>query len=218
MLGLLVLLARWTGLVAVVAGLLALSVRKGGGLHVTAGRVVHALALALAAVLVLPLVYLGDAATTLLLAVAAYLVHAGRRAVQRPADAPPTPVDLRAAQALGALGVLLFVIGVALTVQHGPIGWTAFGTGMGLLLLATSAAEVRRLRAPPDEPHAALAFHAGAMGGAVVALATAWAMTFAAAHGGPAFLAWVGPGLIGIPVLARWVGQIRREGRNATFL
>lgn len=215
---LLLLLARLTGGLVLVAGGLAMASRKGGGLHIASGTVAQRLLIGVGGMLVPLLLVLGDATTMLLLAVATYLAHAGRRALQRETGDGVPPVDRVPALALAGLGLLLATLAILYTLEHGPLGWTAFGPGMALVLLATSRAELRRLRSPPDGAHAALAFHAGAMGAALLAFGTAFVVTFSPGSGGPGLLAWVGPAALGVPLLARWVSQVRREGREATFL
>jgi hypothetical protein len=217
-------MTAWVQLLVVVAGatllagLVAFATAKGGAVHRAAGRAFHAATLGLALVVVPVALGLGDVFHALVGLMSAYLVHSGRREVLRHREgAPVGPAERLPLGGLALCGVGLVLWATAFASDEAPSGYTVVTAGFGGLLLYLSFTEWRRLARPPSE-HGWLLQHVGAMGAAVVAVATAFGSIVQPVIALPSWMPWLAPIAIGGVVIVRWLAQVRREGVRATFL
>ncbi|SEW08904.1 DUF2306 domain-containing protein [Halobacterium jilantaiense] len=198
--------ALWThvaaGVLALIAGGLALATEKGGRRHVRVGRV-YVGSMAVVVATVVPLFAVDPTtfrAFLLLVAVfSGYFVLSGYRALarKRPGDGP-TAVDWAGSGAVLAACLALGVWGVCLLADGDSFGvvMAVFGT-IGALV---GAADLRAFRADTDGPW--LVSHLSRMVAGYIATVTAVAVVNAGPV--PDVLAWLSPTVVGVPLIWYW--------------
>lgn len=207
------------GLVAVGSGAVALAADKGRALHVLAGRVFHHAVLGLAVVVVPTTMWTGDVFLALLTAMSAYLVHSGRREVQRHrVGGTRSGADTAGVAALGLVAVALAGAAAASWQRDGASAGAVILGAFGVLVGYLAGSEWRRLARPPSTDHAWLTHHVGAMGVALATVATAWTTVFAPTASLPPWLPWLGPLAVVMPIVLRWIAVVRADGQDGTFL
>ncbi|MUV61424.1 hypothetical protein [Halobacterium sp. CBA1126] len=204
----------WThvaaGVVALVAGGVALATEKGGRRHRRAGRV-YVAAMAAVVVTVLPLFALDPTFfRTFLLLVAVfsgYLAFSGARALarKRPGD-DPTPADWAAAAVVVVACVALGAWGVTFVAGGDSFGvvMVVFG-GIGGLL---GGSDLRAYWQGTDR--AWLVDHLSRMVAAYIATVTAVSVVNAAMV--PEVVAWLWPTAVGVPLIWYWQAEYADVG------
>jgi uncharacterized membrane protein len=199
----------WThvaaGVVALVAGGVALATEKGGRRHRRAGRVyVAAMAVVVASVLPLFAVEQSFFRTFLLLVAvfSGYFALSGYRALgrKRPGD-DPKAVDWAAAVAVTVACLTLGAWGVTHVADGSSLGavMVVFG-GIGV---AFGVSDLRAFRAGAAEPW--LVNHLSRMVGAYIATVTAVSVVnLAAVPAVPDVVAWLWPTVLGVPLIWYW--------------
>jgi hypothetical protein len=189
---------------ALLASLVAIGARKGGPLHVRAGRI-------FALALLRPNAFLFTLGLFSL-----YLVTAGREAAR------PGPVGRLAAAA--ALVMLAAAAGMVVLAGGALLGWSAAArlTGrlppaalmvFGAIGAAMAAQDLRAWAAGRPEPaRRRTARHLARMGGAAIAAWTAFVVVNARFLPPP--VAWLGPTLLLLPLIAYWQRRVL-NGRAA---
>ncbi len=196
------------GVVALVAGVIALATEKGGSRHVRSGRA-YAQAMAVVVVTAVPLAV--GSGNWFLFAIAVfsgYLVFAGYRALATKRPDGADPVDLGGHGTMIVAGAAMIAWGgwgtVAGTVDLAPVLVVFGGIGFGLAVL-----ELRRLRSPPEDPMAWFYRHLVFMGGGFIATVTA-AVTVNLTMV-PSLARWLGPTAVGLPLIVRAVRRYERR-------
>ena len=199
------------GAIALIAGAIPIMAVKGGQLHRRAGRVffvsmLAAIAFAIPAIVARRNLFLG-----LLLPFTLFMLLRGWRIAQARlgrgrANSWPDYLLLSAAT---AVGVLLLGIGLwRLASGWGAVGFAGVFVGVGVLILALAASDLRTLRSANPAP---LSKHAVGMLGAYTAALTAFtAVNFPTEAYSPV-LVWLTPPLAGSLLIAYWVRRLRRQ-------
>lgn len=197
------------GVVALVAGLVAIATTKGGPRHVRAGRA-YVLSMAVVVTTALPLA-VADA-NYFLFAVAVfsgYLVLMGYRVLARKR---PTPGEAAAVD--WAAHFLMVVFGVGMVGLGSYDLLTGDGLGSALVLfgsigLALAVGEIRTIYRPSSDPRAWFFRHVAFVGGAYIATVTA-AVTVNLTML-PPVVRWIGPTLVGTPLVFGTIVRYRRR-------
>lgn len=213
------LLAELLGGWLLLLGVAALAARKGGPMHVLAGRL-YALSTLVTALVLVPLcLSTGSLFLAIVAGLAGYLTFAGRRSVVRlRLGMGPSAEDWLGVLVLFAGG--LSFIGTALLVgaEQGVVGFVPMAGGFGFLVAWLGATEVVRFRrgAEPESP--TLVHHVGMMGVSLALVATVFATTLLSGTLVPDWASWLGPTALAVPTLSWWIYRVRTHGRRATFL
>ncbi len=201
------------GVVALLAGGVALATTKGGRRHRRAGRVFVG-SMAVVVGTVFPLLALDPTTDRIFLALVAvfsgYLAFSGYRVLsrKRPTD------EAGAADWVGAAGVILACLALGGWGVNRVLGGDTFGVVMaafGTIGLAFGAVDVRTFRADdPGEEWTVV--HLTRMLGALIATVTAVsAVNLAAVPWVPEAVAWLWPTAVGVPLIAYWANEYGRE-------
>ncbi|MFB6269865.1 MAG: hypothetical protein ABEH83_07975 [Halobacterium sp.] len=206
--------ALWThvaaGVVALVAGGVALATEKGGLRHRRAGKV-YVASMGVVVVTVLPLFAVEQSFfRTFLLLVAVfsgYFALSGYRALarKRPDDGPGL-VDGAAAIAVAVASLVLGAWGVSVVA-----GGDSFGVVMvvfGAIGVLVGASDLRAFRAGGDDSW--LVSHLSRMVGAYIATVTA--VSVVNLEAAPAVVAWLWPTAVGVPLIFYWQAEYGNEG------
>lgn len=200
------------GIVALTAGCAALVTSKGGPRHVRAGRG-YAVAMAVVVTTAIPLSLVDANYFLFTIAVfSGYLVFAGFRVLARKGPEPDggEPVDWIAHLTMVGFGLAMVGLGGRDLLAGDELGsaLVVFG-GIGLVL---AVREVHSVRRPADDPWEWFYRHIVFMGGAYIATVTA-AVTVNLTML-PSVVRWVGPTVVGTPVLVLTVFRYRRRFEN----
>lgn len=184
------------GGIALFAGGVAATARKGGPAHVLGGRI-FAFAMAFTAASAVVLAILEPNAFLLGIGLfTAYLLTSGWAWIR------PAPHDVRLRRvrfaAVGGLAAAAYLVATAVEANLDVV--LLVFAGVTLLL---SLADLLR----PADPDAYAARHAGRMGGAYIAAATAFLVVNL--DDAPRLLVWLGPTIVGTPLITRAVRRFR---------
>lgn len=207
------------GVLALLAGAVALSSQKGGRRHVTAGKV-YVWAMAVVVVTVVPLFVIEPGAFVrqflLLVAVfSGYFVFSGYRVLDRKGTtADGEPVDHYAA---GLVSVACLGLGAwgALTV----LGGDTFGLVMavfGALGLSFGVADLRAFRSGTGGGSWLSSHVARMIGGYIATVTAVSAVNLAGVV--PAVVSWLWPTAVGVPLIWYFQAQYVDEGPLAAYL
>lgn len=189
------------GVVALLAGLAAMLTRKGGRRHNTAGKL-YVGTMGFVVVTAVPLAI--SVENWFLFAIAifsGYLVFSGYRVIQRRRArlAGHTPVDLIGHGTMTLAGVVMVGGGVGQTLSGDP-GLAPVLVVFGIIGILLAVRMLAQFRKPPEERVPWFENHIGFMGGAYIATVTA-AVTVNLTML-PPLARWLGPTLIGVPLIA----------------
>jgi uncharacterized membrane protein len=196
------------GVVALGAGIGAITTTKGGRRHNAAGRLyVRSMAVVVTTAALLA-VWVADWFLLAIAVFTGYLVLNGYRIVarRRTGQTGPTGLDYAVHGTMLAVGGGMLLAGGWQTATGPPGRWpalAAFG-GIGSVL---ALSEVTRLRRPPEERTTWVVGHIGFMGGAYIATVTA-AVTVNLTML-PPLARWLGPTVLGVPAIGY---AVRRHG------
>ena len=197
------------GAIALLAGLVAAVTEKGGRRHVHAGRT-YVASMAVVVTTALPLAAVDADYFLFSIAVfSGYLVFTGWRVLagKRPKPGAAAPADWAANLTMFGFGLAMLGLGAA-DLLAGDILGTALIV-FGAIGLALAGSQVRSIYRPPEDPREWISKHIVFMGGGYIATVTA-AVTVNLVML-PPVLRWVGPTLIGTPLIA--VAVTRHERR-----
>jgi hypothetical protein len=206
------------GVLALLAGALALGTAKGGRRHRRAGRA-YVASMAVVVVTAIPLALADGNYFLFTVAVfSGYLVLNGYRVLSRKRPVPGEAAPLDWAAHLSMVGVGVAMVGLggrSLLGGDGPgVVLVVFG-GIGLVL---AGREIRAVYRPPESPREWFYRHLAFMGGGYIATVTA-AVTVNLGML-PPLVRWVGPTAVGTPAIVLAVLWYRREfgdGSGRTF-
>ena len=194
------------GVVALLAGFVAIVTRKGGPRHNRAGKI-YGLTMAIVAVTALPLSLWTDNWFLFAIAVfTGYLVAAGYRIVLRRRSAidSPTVPDYALHSTMVVTGVAMVGFGgygaVTGVVDLGPV-LAVFGLIGGALAVR----ELGQFRISPSARTPWLQRHIAFMGGAYIATVTATITVNLTMV--PALVRWLGPTAVGVPLIVHAMGR-----------
>ncbi|PSP79172.1 hypothetical protein BRC81_06825 [Halobacteriales archaeon QS_1_68_20] len=196
------------GVVALLAGIVALVTEKGGSRHVRSGRA-YAVAMGVVVVTAVPLAVVGGSWFLFALAVfSGYLVFAGYRALATKRPDGGAAVDLAGHGTMIVAGAGMIAWGGQMTFADSfalaPVLVVFGAIGAGLAVL-----ELRRLRSPPEDPMVWFYRHVVLMGGGFIATVTA-AVTVNLTMV-PPLARWLGPTAVGVPLLLLTVRRYERQ-------
>jgi len=202
------------GGVALLAGTGAIVTEKGGQRHRRAGKT-YVRAMGVVVVTALPLSAVDADYFLFTIAVfSGYLVFTGYRVLsrKRPTPGDAAPLDWAAHFAMVTVGLGMVLLGGADILAGDALGWAlaSFG-GIGLLL---AVSEIRSILAPAEDPRAWFFKHLGFMGAGFIATVTA-AVTVNLTML-PPLLRWLGPTLVGTPLILLTTARYRRRFASAT--
>jgi uncharacterized membrane protein len=186
------------GVVALLAGAVAIGTEKGGRRHRRFGRV-YVAAMAVVVVTAVPLALVEDDYFLFAIAVfSGYLVFAGYRVLARKRPDGGSRLDYAGHGTMVLAGAGMVAWGswgtVSGTVSLGPV-LVVFGLIGGVLALR----EIQQLRTPPSDPMAWFFGHLALMGGGYIATVTAAVTVNLTVL--PPLVRWLGPTAIGTPLL-----------------
>lgn len=201
------------GVLALLAGAGAVVTVKGGRRHRSAGKT-YVVAMGVVVTTALPLAAVE--ADYFLFAIAVfsgYLVLTGYRVLsrKRPSPGDAAPIDRAAQLTMVAFGLAMLGLGGADVLAGDPLGWAlaSFG-GIGLVLAVRELREFRR----PDTDRMAWFFkHIVFMGAGLIATVTA-AVTVNLTML-PPLVRWLGPTLVGMPLILVTTVKYRRQLASA---
>lgn len=197
------------GLLALVAGLIALGTTKGGRRHRQAGRA-YVLAMSVVVVTALPLALVDGNYFLLTIAVfSGYLVHNGYRVLsrKRPTPGDAAPLDWIAHLTMTGVGVAMVALG-----SRSLLGGDRLGVALvvfGAIGLSLAVREIAAVYRPPDASRTWFYRHIVFMGGGYIATVTA-AVTVNLGML-PPVVRWVGPTAIGTPAIVLAVLRYRQK-------
>lgn len=197
------------GLLALVAGLIALGTTNGGRRHRQAGRA-YVLAMAVVVVTALPLALVDGNYFLFTIAVfSGYLVLNGYRVLsrKRPAPGDAEPLDWVAHLTMTGFGAAMVALG-----SRSMLGGDRPGVALvvfGAIGLVLSGREIAAVYRPPDGPREWFYRHIAFMGGGYIATVTA-AVTVNLGML-PPVVRWVGPTAVGTPAIVLAVMRYRRK-------
>lgn len=197
------------GVIALVAGLVALATAKGGRRHRRAGRA-YVLAMAAVVATALPLALVQGNYFLFTIAVfSGYLVLNGYRVLsrKRPSPGEAAPLDWGAHLTMAVVGAAMVALGSRILLGGDRLGvaLVVFGA-IGLVLAGREIVAVYR---PPDGPREWFYRHIAFMGGGYIATVTA-AVTVNLGML-PPLVRWVGPTAVGTPAIVLTVLRYRRK-------
>ena len=199
--------------IALPAAAIAVLMPKGGRPHVMAGRV-YAIAMTAISLTALPLAILGSSIFLLLIGVFSfYLVFAGWR-FARNRRGHPQPVDWCAVAIMGLTGLAMGGYGVALAIG-GNGQWVTmliFGGIAVALSLADAQYYFRLVRRGPAAGSLRIQRHLTNMLAATIA--TVMAVLVVNAYTEPAWLAWILPTVVIMPLIIWWNVRLVRQSRR----
>lgn len=187
------------GVVALLAGLVAIVTRKGGGRHNKAGKV-YVISMVFVVTTAVPLSVWIESWFLLAVAVfSGYLVVAGYRVItRRRADlTEPTGTDYATHGTMLAAGGTMVVVGGWRIVIGSP-GLAPVLVVFGLIGASLAVRELRQLRALPSDRTPWFQRHIAFMGGGYIATVTA-AVTVNLTML-PPLVRWLGPTAVGVPL------------------
>lgn len=197
------------GLLALVAGLIALGTTKGGHRHRQAGRA-YVSAMAVVVVTALPLALVDGNYFLLTIAVfSGYLVLNGYRVLsrKRPTPGDAAPLDWLAHLTMTGIGVAMIALG-----SRSLLGGDRLGVALvvfGVIGLVLPGREVAAVYRPPDGSRTWFYRHIGFMGGSYIATVTA-AVTVNLEML-PPVVRWIGPTAVGTPAIVLAVLRYRQK-------
>lgn len=205
------------GVIALLAGVVALATKKGGHRHRRAGRS-YVVSMGVVVVTVVPLLAFEPSPSRIFLTLVAvfsgYFAFSGYRVLSR-----KRPVD--AAGRIDWAAAVLVVVTCLFLVGWGIgflVGGDAFGTVMvvfGSIGLTVGVADLRSFR-DPDRREPWLDDHLGRMMGAYIATVTAVSVVnVTAVH---PVVAWLWPTAIGVPLIWYWSRKYANSGPLARLL
>jgi hypothetical protein len=202
------------GVVALLAGAGAIGTEKGGTWHVRAGKT-YVLAMAVVVVTAFPLSALE--ADYFLFAIAVfsgYLVFTGYRVLsrKRPVPGEAATVDWAAHLVMVTFGVAMLGLGAVDILAGDGLGWAL--SSFGAIGLVLAVREIRSILAPDDDPRAWFFKHIVFMGAGYIATVTA-AVTVNLTMV-PPLARWLGPTLVGTPLILLTTTRYRRRFASAT--
>lgn len=189
------------GVVAVLAGLVAIGTEKGGLTHRRAGKG-YVVSMAVVVTTAFPLaVAIGSAFLFAIAIFSGYLVLSGYRVLSRKRGVPAevSRLDWLAVGGMVVAGVGMIGWGTFHSLQ-GSIGVSPALAVFGTIGLALAGQQVRRFRSGTDEPRAWLTSHITFMGAAYIATVTAAATVNLVML--PPLARWLGPTVVGTPLIA----------------
>lgn len=196
------------GAVALLAGLATIATVKGGKRHNQAGKI-YAVTMGIVVVTAIPLSVWADNAFLFAIAVfTAYLIGAGYRVIlrRRAGLVDPAVTDYALHGTMLVAGIAMIGGGAYGTVS-GAIVWgevlIVFGLIGGILVVR----ELRQFRLPPNERTPWFERHLAFMGGGYIATVTATITVNLEAL--PELLRWLGPTLVGVPLITYAVVKYR---------
>jgi len=197
------------GAVALLAGLVAIGTEKGGRRHVRAGRT-YVASMAVVVTTALPLAAVNANYFLFSIAVfSGYLVFSGWRTLsrKRPEPGVAAPVDWAANLAMIGFGLAMVGLGGADLLDGDGLGVAL--VVFGAIGLALAGSQVRSIYSPPEDPREWFSRHIVFMGAGYIATVTA-AVTVNLVML-PPVLRWVGPTLVGTPLIAVAVARYERR-------
>lgn len=197
------------GVLALVAGVVALGTAKGGRRHRRAGRA-YVLAMAVVVATALPLALVDGNYFLLTIAVfSGYLVLNGYCVLsrKRPTPSDAAPLDWVAHLTMAGIGVAMLGLG-----SRSLLGGDELGVALvvfGAIGLVLAGREIVAVYRPPDGPREWFYRHIAFMGGGYIATVTA-AVTVNLTML-PPVVRWVGPTAVGTPAIVLAVLRYRRK-------
>lgn len=228
--------ARWShvlaGVVALVVAPVAMAVRKGGASHRLWGRVYF---WGMAWIFVTTVVLVLLRPNIFLLAVGALSFYSAFTAtrvlrLKQPGLRQPTPLDWAGAGLAILIGAAVLIWGLGMIAgviasdvpgdQRLP--YAGLGIFFGYSLARAAAEDMRRFRRPPADRHFWWYHHMGSMLGSYIGAVTAFMVQSVSrwmygveALAPFAWVVWVLPAAIGVPLISRWIGVYRRKFERA---
>lgn len=197
------------GVVALLAGLVAIATKKGGTTHLRSGKL-YALAMAVVVVTAVPLALVDGNYFLFTIAVfSGYLVAAGYRSLarKRPEPGVAAPVDWTLHLTMVAFGVGMLALGGYDLRSGDSLGTVLVVFGAIGLVLAIQA--LWRIYRPPADRMAWLYRHITFMGGGFIATVTAAATVNLTML--PPLVRWLGPTAVGTPAIAWAIARRQRR-------
>jgi uncharacterized membrane protein len=197
------------GVLALSAGLVAMATEKGGRRHVRAGRI-YVGSMAVVVTTALPLAAVDADYFLFSIAVfSGYLVFTGWRVLarKRPEPGVASPVDWAANLTMVGFGLAMVGLGGADLLDGDGLGVAL--VVFGAIGLALAGGQVRSIYSPPEDPREWFSRHIVFMGAGYIATVTA-AVTVNLVML-PPVLRWVGPTLVGTPLIAVAVARYERR-------
>ena len=197
------------GVLALSAGLVAMATEKGGRRHVRAGRI-YVGSMAVVVTTALPLAAVDADYFLFSIAVfSGYLVFTGWRVLarKRPEPGVASPVDWAANLTMVVFGLAMVGLGGADLLDDDGLGVAL--VVFGAIGLALAGSQVRSVYNPPEDPREWFSRHIVFMGAGYIATVTA-AVTVNLVML-PPVLRWVGPTLVGTPLIAVAVARYERR-------
>ena len=139
-------------------------------------------------------------------------VFFGYRIARRSPGGEPTAVDCGAARFTLVASLALAVLGAVAGVRGSPFGIVCLV--FAAIGITTTRSHLRFFRESAPEPRAWMVEHLSAMGGAYIAVTTAFATVNFSDSGVPIPLVWLAPSVVGIVVIGRAIRRVE-SGRNA---
>ena len=197
------------GVLALSAGLVAIATEKGGRRHVRAGRI-YVGSMAVVVTTALPLAAVDADYFLFSIAVfSGYLVFTGWRVLarKRPEPGVASPVDWAANLTMVGFGLAMVGLGGANLLDGDGLGVAL--VVFGAIGLALAGGQVWSIYSPPEDPREWFSRHIVFMGAGYIATVTA-AVTVNLVML-PPVLRWVGPTLVGTPLIAVAVARYERR-------
>jgi hypothetical protein len=228
--------ARWShvfaGVVALVVAPVAMAVRKGDASHRRWGRVYF---WGMAWIFVTTVILVMLRPNLFLLAVGALSFYSAFTAtrvlrLKRPERDRPQAADWIGAGLALIIGIAVILWGVGMALGLGTtavpggqrLPFAGLGIFFGISLARTAAADLRRFRRPPTDPHFWWYHHMGFMLGSYIGAVTAFMvqsvsrwMSGVEALAPFAWTVWVLPAAIGVPLVNRWIRSYRQQFARA---
>jgi uncharacterized membrane protein len=188
------------GLVALGAGLVAITTTKGGRRHNAAGRL-YVLTMVGVVVTAVPLaIWVGNWFLLAIAVFSGYLVFGGYRVIQRRRAGltDPTVRDYAGHGTMLAAGAAM-IAGGGWQLLRGPVGLAPALVVFGAIGCSLAAVALREMRQPPAEQPPWVGTHITFMGGGYIATVTATVTVNLTML--PPLVRWLGPTAVGVPLI-----------------
>ncbi|WP_436936109.1 hypothetical protein [Halovenus marina] len=188
------------GVVALLAGVGAITTKKGGYRHNTAGKA-YALSMGAVVLTAVPLaVWTEDWFLFAIAVFSGYLVFGGYRIIwrRRAGLTEATPLDYLGHGTMIVAGAAMVGVGAWQTVTGSP-GLAPALAVFGAIGAGFAVGMLRRLQVPPAEQSPWVQAHIGFMGGAYIATVTATVTVNLTIV--PPLVRWLGPTAVGVPLI-----------------
>ncbi|MEM7028754.1 MAG: hypothetical protein AAF629_04110 [Chloroflexota bacterium] len=102
--------------------------------------------------------------------------------------------------------------------ENWPVGFAILGIFFGVGISYTAYEDIRIFRSPPKDKVWWWYYHMNRMLSSYIAVVTAFLVVNLTPHMPPnlAWIVWAGPGIIGSPLIGRWISHYRRQFNRET--